>query len=83
LNAICPEAGGGEFDDIVVAADARPVLREHAPAERVDLAEGDRLVSGGFEPKGKPSYAAEQVQKAHSQTPHAVTSKQLRFVERP
>jgi hypothetical protein len=42
-NSICAEPGGGEFSNVIVAGDLRPVPRQHPPAERVDLAERLRL----------------------------------------
>jgi hypothetical protein len=44
-NSVCREPFGGEFSHVMIAGNLRPMLSQHALAERIDLAEGD-----GFEP---------------------------------
>jgi hypothetical protein len=43
-NSVCLEPIGSEFADVIVTGHSRPV-RQHLPAEGVDLAEGDGLKS--------------------------------------
>jgi hypothetical protein len=45
------------------------VLCEHAAAEGVDLAEGDRSHSGSLKPNTEASYPAEQVKYAQRSVP--------------
>jgi hypothetical protein len=46
-NSICGETFGGEFSDIGIAGHPGPVLRQDAPGEWVDFAEGDGSEAAG------------------------------------
>jgi hypothetical protein len=42
-NSVCFEPFSGEFSHVMIAGHSRPMLSQHAPAERIDLAERDGL----------------------------------------
>jgi hypothetical protein len=42
-NSVCAQSFSGETQDIFIVGCLRPMLSQHAPAERVDLAERDSL----------------------------------------
>jgi hypothetical protein len=50
-NVNCSNVGAFEFRNVVMDGDARPVLGEDFPAERIDLTEGNGSHSGSFEPE--------------------------------
>jgi hypothetical protein len=59
-NSVSLQSIGGEGSNIVIARNIRPMLRQHAPAERVNLAERDGLESAcAFKPKREAADAAE------------------------
>jgi hypothetical protein len=66
LNSIGSKPGSGKLSHVVIAGNSRPVLRQHAAAERVDLAEGARLETGALQAQAEPTDAAEQVEEVHA-----------------
>jgi hypothetical protein len=65
-NSICCEAVGGEASHVFIAGHLWPVFRQHAAAERIDLAERDGLKPGPFKAKAEPANSAEQVKQLGS-----------------
>src|SRR5690606_35003978 len=76
-----------DLRNVVKARHLRPMRRQHAPAERVDLAEGDRLEPPGpLEAKREAADAAEEVHDTlHAPSPsistraHSGTSIPMRY----
>jgi hypothetical protein len=54
-NSIGSKSAGGKGSDVVIAWHLGPVFRQHAPAEWIDLAKGDRLETGPLKPKAEPA----------------------------
>jgi hypothetical protein len=50
-NSVSGKSVGCKGSDVLVAGDAWPVLGEHSPAERIDLAEGDGAHACSFKAK--------------------------------
>lgn len=66
VNSSCGKSVGCERSDVIVNRDSRPMLRQHAPAEWINLAERDRLeTASALEAKAEPANAAEEVEDAH------------------
>ncbi len=72
-DVVMEESPCVEVVDVVVDGGVRPVACEHAPAERVDLAEGGGLHPGSFEAEREPADTREEIE--HLQGPHGRRSK--------
>jgi hypothetical protein len=72
-NSIAGQSLGGKLSHVMIAGNLRPMLRQHAPAERVNLAERDSLKSArALQSKIEAADAREQredAQLAHSANP--------------
>jgi len=62
-NSVCTKSLCGELTDVIVDRNSGPMLRQHAPAERIDLAERDRFETPGpFEAQAETAYATEKIE---------------------
>ena len=65
FNSVSGQSVGCESADVVIAGHLGPVFRQHAPAEWINLAEGDRLKTArALKAKAETANAAEQVKDA-------------------
>src|SRR6185312_4091420 len=70
-NSVIAQSRGGEFSDVIVDRYLRPMFSEHAPTERIDLAERDGLKSARpLQTQTKTAYTGEKVE--HLQPCHSV-----------
>ena len=73
-NSIGSKSFAGEGPDIVIARHLRPMLRQHAPAEGFDLAEGDRLEAARpLQPQAEAADAREQVEHLELTPAHLIS----------
>lgn len=70
VDAESSNSGSVEGSHVVMDGHSGPVLREHAPAPRVDFAESDGLKAGALEAQREPADAAAHVENAR---PHAAS----------
>jgi hypothetical protein len=61
-----------ESAHVVMYRNPWPVLRQHAPAERFDLAEHRGRHAGALQPQAEPADPAEQVENLHDFRPNRV-----------
>jgi hypothetical protein len=73
VNPIGSEPCGGEGSHVIVAGNLRPMFRQHALAEWIDLAERDGLEPArALQAKVKPANASEQGEDAQHQRASAI-----------
>lgn len=68
-HAMLCQGPGAKSTNVVMDWHPWPVLRQHAPAERFDLAEHRRLHAGTLQPEREAADAAEQVKHPHGALP--------------
>jgi hypothetical protein len=65
FNPVALEFGSGEFSHVMVAGNLRPMLSQHALAERIDLAERDGLEPARpLQAKVEAAYSGEEAEHA-------------------
>ena len=65
-DSIGSKPGSVKVSHVVIDGYVRPVLGQHAPAEVLDLAEGDGLKACAFQAEAERADAAEQVEQHHA-----------------
>lgn len=69
FDAVGSKPGSVKLSDVVIAGNSGPVLGQHAPAPRVDLAEGDGLEPGALKAQREAADARKQVEQPHAALP--------------